>query len=164
MTTKNVVQQTFGLLWWLGLCFIVAAIGAIASIDAKQFYAQLVQPSWAPPGWLFAPVWSALYTLMGLAAWRVWCVGGAAAKMALLLFVVQLVVNGLWSWLFFKFHLGAISFIEVLLLWALIAATIRQFWRVQPLAAYLLIPYLLWVTFAACLNWAMWQGNPLVLG
>jgi len=160
---KSKLAQLLGLIAWLALCFGSAALGAIASVHAGTFYAQLTQPSWAPPAWLFGPVWSLLYTMMAFAAWRVWCVAGLAARRGLILFVVQLAVNTLWSWLFFRFHLGSIAFVEVILLWSLILATIVQFWRVQRFAAALLIPYLIWVTFAATLNFAMWQLNPVML-
>ena len=95
--------QALGLILWLTLAFATAAAGAIASVNAGAFYAALVRPSWAPPGWLFGPMWSTLYALMGIAAWMVWREGklnGANTTGALTLFVVQLVVNALWSWLF----------------------------------------------------------------
>ena len=129
------------------------------------FYQQLVRPDWAPPAWLFAPVWTVLYSLIGVAAWLVWRVGGfRAARTALTLFLVQLVVNALWSWLFFGWHLGGLALADILVLWVLIVATIVAFWRVAPLAGALLIPYLLWVSFAAALNHSVWQLNPRILG
>ena len=102
---------------------------------------------------------------MGIAAWLVWRVGGfRAAKSALILFLVQLAPNALWSWLFFVWHRGAFSFADILLLWALIVATLISFWRIRPLAGALLVPYLLWVSFASALNYSVWQLNPQVLG
>lgn len=150
---------------WLGLCFVAAALGAIASLDAPQFYAQLVRPSWAPPAWLFGPAWSVLYAAMGVAAWLVWrCHPSPQRRVALTLFLVQLAANVLWSWLFFGWRLGAWSFVEIVLLWALIAATLVAFWRLRPLAGALLVPYLAWVTYASALNFAVWRANPDLLG
>jgi tryptophan-rich sensory protein len=146
------------------LCLAAGAVGAIASVNAKQFYALLTQPAWAPPASVFGPVWTTLYCLMGIAAWLVWRKRGfAAARVALTLFIIQLAVNGLWSWLFFAWHLGAVSFAEVLLLWMLIAATLVQFWRTSHVAGLLLAPYLAWVSFAAALNFSTWRLNPGVL-
>jgi benzodiazapine receptor len=154
-------RQIAGLAAWLFVTFVAAAIGAAASVHAGTFYAQLLRPAWAPPGWLFGPVWSALYLAMGVAAWLVWRAAGfRAARMALTLFLIQLALNALWSWLFFGWHLGAAAFADVLLLWAAIVATLVAFRRVQPLAAWLLAPYLLWVSFASALNFAVWQLNP----
>lgn len=150
-----------GLLGWLALAFAAAAVGAIASIEAKSFYAQLVRPAWAPPGSVFGPVWSVLYALMGISAWLVWREKGARhSTLALALFVLQLAVNALWSWLFFAWHMGAWAFADVLLLVALIAAMIAAFWSVRRLAAVLMLPYLAWVCFASALTWWVWQNNP----
>ncbi len=158
-------KQIAGLVGWLIVTFVAAAIGAAASAQAGPFYAQLVRPTWAPPASVFGPVWSALYALMGVAAWLVWRVGGfRAARTALTLFLVQLAVNSLWSWLFFSWHRGGLAFADILLLWALIVATILAFWKVRPLAGALLIPYLLWVSFATALNYSIWQLNPQILG
>ncbi len=158
-------KQIGGFVAWLGVSIIAAAIGGAASVGAGSFYTQLVRPEWAPPPGLFGPVWTALYTLMGIAAWIIWRVGGfQAARTALALFLVQLAVNALWSWLFFGWQLGAAAFANIILLWVLIIATLLFFWRIRPLAGLLLIPYLLWVSFAAALNYAIWQLNPQVLG
>ena len=145
--------------------FIAAAIGSAASIQAGSFYTQLVRPDWAPPPDIFGPVWTVLYALMGIAAWLVWRVAGfRAARTALTLFLVKLAVNALWSWLFFGWHLGAVAFADIVLLWVLIVATLIAFWRIRPIAGALLIPYLLWVSFASALNYAVWQLNPQILG
>jgi tryptophan-rich sensory protein len=162
--TMTPAKQVSGLLAWLGVTAIAAATGAAASVSAGAFYAQLVLPAWAPPGWIFGPVWSLLYLLMGIAAWLVWRVGGAVARGALLLFLAQLVANALWSWLFFGWHRGALAFADILLLWVLIAANLVGFYRVRPLAGWLLAPYLLWVSFAMALNFSVWQLNPQLLG
>ena len=102
---------------------------------------------------------------MAIAAWLVWRVGGfRQAKVALGLFIVQLALNALWTWLFFGWQLGALAFVDITLLWGLIIATLVAFWRITPFAGALLVPYLLWVSFAAALNYAMWQLNPALLG
>jgi len=158
--------QALALLLWLSLAFFTAAVGAIASVTAASFYAELVRPSWAPPAWLFGPMWSTLYTLMGVAAWLVWRQGrlqGTATKNALTLFVVQLAVNALWSWLFFAWRLGAWSFAEIIVLWVMILATLVSFYRVNRLAGLLLVPYLAWVTLATALTFSVWRANPGLL-
>ena len=158
-------QQISGFAGWLILTFAAAALGAVASAQAKTFYLQLVRPEWAPPGWLFAPVWTALYLMMAIAAWLVWREHGfRRAGGALTLFVVQLAANAVWTWLFFVWHQGALAFTEILLLWLLIAGTIAAFWRLRVFAAVLLLPYLAWVSFASALTWATWQLNPVILG
>jgi benzodiazapine receptor len=109
-------------------------------------------------------VWTLLYALMGIAAWLVWRVGGFEANRgALTLFLLQLLVNALWSWLFFGWHLGGLALADVLLLWGLILATLLAFWRVSRVAAGLLLPYLLWVSFATALNFSVWRLNPHLL-
>lgn len=157
-------RHALGLLAWLLVTFAAAAVGAFASSNAGEFYGDLVRPTWAPPGWLFGPVWSVLYALMGVAAWRVWRLRGfAGARVALFVFIVQLVANALWTWLFFVWRLGGLAFAEILLLWALILLTMWLFWRVSRLAAALLLPYLAWVSFASALTLSIWQLNPGVL-
>ena len=159
---RSLLSQLLGLLGWLLAAFAAAAVGAIASVDAAAFYAQLSKPSWAPPAWLFAPVWTTLYALMGVAAWLVWRSPGLKAA-PLTLFSVQLAANALWSWLFFAWHRGALAAVEVLVLLALIVATVAAFWRISRLAAVLLVPYVLWVGFASALTWAVWRSNPGLL-
>ncbi|MBZ3929043.1 TspO/MBR family protein [Xanthomonas citri] len=157
--------QWLGLLGWLLLCCAIAALGAMASIQAASFYAQLQRPGGAPPGWLFGPVWTVLYGIMAVSVWLVWRRGGwAGARVALTLFVVQLALNGLWSWLFFAWHLGAWAFADIVALWLVLVATIGAFAKRQALAEWLLVPYLAWVSFAAALNFSVWQLNPQVLG
>jgi len=163
--TLSTSSQVIGLLGWLLLAFAAAAIGGLASATASEFYRDLVRPSWAPPSWLFGPVWSVLYALMGVAAWLVWRARGlGGARNALLVFVVQLAANALWTWLFFVWRQGGLAFAEILLLLALILATIVLFWRVSRLAAVLLFPYLLWVSFASALTLSAWRLNPGLLG
>lgn len=164
MASLPASKQILGLAGWLGITFVAAAIGGAASVNAGSFYTELVRPEWAPPSWVFGPVWTTLYVGMGVAAWLVWRVDGfRAARTVLSLFLLQLALNALWSWLFFGWHRGALAFADVLLLWVFIVATLIAFWRVRPLAGALLVPYLLWVSFAAALNYAVWQLNPEML-
>ncbi len=145
--------------------FAAGSVGAIASARAADFYGQLSQPAWAPPAWLFGPVWAVLYLFMAVAAWLVWRKHGfRTASSALRLFIIQLFANALWTWLFFGLHQGALSLAEIALLWLLIAATIAAFWPLQRLAALLLVPYLVWVSFASALTVSLWQLNPSMLG
>ena len=164
MTLVPTSRQILGLLGWLLVCFATAALGGLGSVHAGAFYQALVRPPWAPPGWLFGPVWTLLYLCMAIAAWLVWRERGfAGARSALSLFLIQLALNGLWTWLFFVWHLGALAFIEVLILWVLILSTIIAFWRIRPVAGVLLLPYLAWVSFASALTLAVWRGNPDIL-
>lgn len=154
-------KQALGLAGWLLIGFSAAAIGGLASADAQVVYQQLSRPGWAPSAWWFAPVWSVLYLLNGIAAWLVWRERGwRGAPVALTLFLLQLAANALWTWIFFVWWQGALAFGEILMLWILILATVVAFWRVRPLAGALLLPYLLWVGFAAALTHAVWQLNP----
>ena len=162
MTQRSLSSQLAGLLGWLLAAFAAGAVGAVASVDAASFYAQLTKPSWAPPAWVFGPVWSTLFVLMGVAAWLVWRSPGSR-RTALGLFGVQLVANALWSWLFFAWHRGALAMGEILVLLALIAATGVAFWRIRRVAGLLLLPYLLWVGFASVLTWTLWRSNPGLL-
>lgn len=157
--------QVAGLAGWIALSVVAGAVGAFASADAGDFYQQLQRPTWAPPAWLFAPVWSALYLMMGVAAWLVWRERDRAeTRVALALYVVQLAANALWTWLFFAWRQGAWAFAEIIVLLLLIVATMVAFWRVRPVASLLLLPYLFWVGFASALTYATWQANPQLLG
>jgi len=155
-------SQLAGLVAWMGLTFAAAAVGAVASVDAASFYAQLDKPSWAPPAGAFGPVWSVLYALMGLAAWLVWRSPGPRAA-ALGWYGAQLAANALWSWLFFAWRRGLLASLEVLVLLALIMGTVVAFWRASRLAALMLVPYVLWVSFASALTWVVWRSNPGLL-
>jgi tryptophan-rich sensory protein len=144
--------------------FAAAAIGGVATTRAPEFYAALSRPSWAPPSSVFGPVWTLLYALMAVAAWLVWREKGAVgARVPLALFAVQLALNALWSWLFFAWQRGRLAEIEIVLLLAMIAATLVAFWRVRPVAGALLLPYLAWVTYATALTFALVRRNPGLL-
>jgi len=126
-----------------------------------EWYGSLKKPSWNPPGWIFGPVWTALYTMMAVAAWLVWRQGGwARQRKPLLMFLGQLVLNALWTPLFFGLHRTGVAFAEIILLWLAIAWTITAFWHVHRAATWLLAPYLVWVSFAAVLNGTLWRLNP----
>lgn len=165
MTHLSSKKQALGLAGWLAASFVTGGIGAVASASAASFYGGLAQPSWAPPAWVFGPVWTVLYILMGVAAWLVWREHGfRGAAVALRLYVAQLVANALWTWIFFAWHQGALSLAEIVVLWLLIAGTLLAFWRLHRLAALLLVPYLAWVSFATALTFSLWRLNPAALG
>lgn len=160
----QIPRQLLGFSGWFLVTFLAAALGARASISAASFYATLALPAWAPPASLFGPVWTALYALMALAAFLAWRERGwRAATPALTLYLLQLGLNTLWSWLFFGWKQGALAFADILLLLVLIIATLIAFWRIHKFAACMLLPYLAWVGFATVLNYAVWQANPGVL-
>ncbi len=163
-TDRRGWRAALGLLVCLLVTCLAAAVGGAATARAGAFYAELARPPWAPPGWVFGPVWSLLYTMMAVAAWRVWKTGGLrAARGALVVYAVQLAANALWSWLFFAWRLGGLAFLEILLLVGLVLETIRRFRRVRPSAAWLLLPYLAWLAFAAALALEIWRMNPGLL-
>lgn len=164
MTEFKKSTQIIGLIGWLIITFIAAAIGSAASAESGLFYQQISRPEWAPPAWLFAPVWTTLYILMGVSAWIVWRVDGfRSARITLSLFIIQLVLNAIWTWIFFVWRQGALAFAEILVLWAFILFTTIAFWRVRILAGILLLPYLAWVSFASVLTFTVWRLNPLLL-
>ena len=164
MRSTSRIAMLSGLVAWLAVCFLAATVGAAASLQADTFYSQLVRPDWAPPASVFGPVWTMLYVLMAIAAWLVWNDREVRlARIALVLFVFQLIMNALWSWLFFGWRQGALAFLDIVFLWALILATLVLFWRIRPLSGLLLVPYFAWVTFASALNYQIWQLNPSLL-
>lgn len=157
--------QLLALVALLGINAIVAVVGASAS-NSSADYKKLIQPSWAPPGWLFGPVWTVLYILMAVAAWLV-LRSGLKAKItqaALGIYLAQLIPNMLWTWIFFNQKNGAGAVVDIVVLWFMIAITIILFAKHSTLAAALLAPYICWVTFATVLTIAVWELNPDVLG
>lgn len=153
------LRAVLGLVAWIGLCFSAAAAGAW--FMPGQWYAALNKPAWNPPGWIFGPVWSVLYSMMAVSAWLVWRRGGFAVQRGPLgFFLAQLILNALWTPLFFGLHSLGAAFGEIVILWLAIAATIATFRLVSRAAAWLLVPYLLWVGFAAVLNFTIWRLNP----
>jgi translocator protein len=165
MAGDSVRTQVVGLIGWLLASFAAAGVGGVAAAGAGDFYRQLDRPGWAPPAWLFGPVWTVLYALQGVSAWLVWRERGARGRRgALAIFLAQLAVNALWSWLFFAWRQGALAVGEVVLLFALVGVAAALFGRVRPLAGALLLPYWLWVGFATALTYSVWQRNPQLLG
>jgi len=140
---------------WIGSIFTTPSI--------PTWYAGLAKPSFNPPNGVFGPVWTLLYLLMGIALFLVWRKAPQApgAGLALVLFLVQLALNVLWSILFFGLRSPLLGLVDILLLWAAILATMLLFFRVSPAAGALLVPYLLWVSFASVLNFAIWRLNLL---
>ena len=152
---------------FIRLTFAVAiplAVGGLSGLvtaqGVQEWYPTLVKPSFNPPSWVFGPVWTLLYLMMGIAAFLVWQKGweSEAVKTALAFFAIQLILNGLWSILFFGMRAPGLALAEILLLWASIGLTTVLFWRVTPVAG-MLLPYQAWVTFAAVLNGAIWVLN-----
>jgi benzodiazapine receptor len=151
-------QAVIGLIVWVALCFVIAGFGA--QFMPGSWYAGLQKPAWNPPAWIFGPVWTVLYLTMGVAAWMVWRRGGFTANaLPLGLFLAQLVMNGLWSWMFFGLKQPVLALVDIMALWAFILATIIAFRHPSPGAAWLMVPYLAWVTFAAALNFSLWRLN-----
>jgi len=154
-------RSLIGLAVWVGLCFGAAFLGSIFTTPSiPTWYEGLIKPSWTPPAWLFGPVWSVLYLMMALAAWLVWRRGGlTSTRGPIILFLVQLGLNLAWSFLFFGLRQPGLAFAEIVLLWCAILTTLVVFWRRFAAAGWLLLPYLLWVTFAVVLNYTLWRLN-----
>ncbi|MBN2067012.1 MAG: tryptophan-rich sensory protein [Candidatus Diapherotrites archaeon] len=144
------------------LCQAAGILGSVFTFQAiPNWYAALEKPWFTPPNWAFGPVWIALYTLMGIALFLVWQKGleTKKAKLAIGIFGVQLALNAIWSIIFFGMQMPFPAFIEILLLWIAIAATIVKFWPISRKAALLLIPYIVWVSIATALNYSVWVLN-----
>lgn len=152
---------------WLALVglliasFTASAIGGLATVaNVRSWYPTLVKPEWNPPSWVFGPVWTLLYILMAVAAWRIWLrreIPGARA--ALLAYGIQLVLNASWSILFFGLRNPGAALIEIVVLWLLLVWLFRRFRRIDAVAGWLWLPYLLWVSFATVLNATIWRLN-----
>ena len=152
-------RSAVALAGWVAVTFAAAAMGGL--FLPGDWYARLQKPAWNPPNWIFGPVWTALYTIMAVTAWLVWKRGGfAGQRRALLFFLLQLLFNALWSPLFFGLHLPGLAFVDLVLLWLALLATVAAFWKAHRLAGAMLLPYLAWVTFAGALNFAIWRLNP----
>lgn len=136
--------------------------GMVTRSAIVTWYPTLIKPSFNPPNWIFAPVWSMLYTMMGVAAGLVWnCIESEKelVKKALIIFAIQLALNALWSFLFFGLKNPMLAGIEIIILWLMIYETYIQFSKINKISGYLFIPYLLWVSFAAMLNGSIWWLN-----
>lgn len=161
-------RSALSLVGWIALCLAAGALGSLVTLPKiPTWYASLAKPWWCPPNWLFGPVWIALYVLMGIAAWmvssawtgRVAYISGRDARTGLWWFAVQLALNAAWPFLFFGLERPDAALAEIVLLWLALAATIVSFRSVQPVAAWLLVPYLVWISFAAGLNLTIWRLN-----
>ena len=162
-TGKITIQSYPKLAAAILFCLIVGSLGSLVTITgAGSWYATLQKPFFAPPSWVFAPVWITLFVLMGIALYLVWESGTdkREVKVALGIFGVQFILNVIWSVLFFGLKSPLLGFIDILLLWVMIVATIWVFYRVKKSAAYFLIPYIAWVTLASALNGAIYFMNP----
>jgi benzodiazapine receptor len=146
---------------FVGICFLASGIGQLfTGGEPDGWYSGLRKPDFTPPGWVFGPVWTLLYILMGMAAWFVWLRrGNRAVSVALVLFAIQLALNAAWPGLFFGLQSPRIAFAEIVVLWVAIVLTLSSFFGVSKLSGWLMVPYLAWVTFAAVLNLAIWRLN-----
>ena len=158
MSLRNILKLVVSVI----VCLAAGAIGSIFTRNAiPTWYTTLVKPSFTPPNWLFAPVWTLLYILMGIAAFLIWRKGlvNRQVRMALIAFLVQLVLNTFWSIVFFGFHNPLMGLVVISFLWVAILTTAVLFYRVSRVASMLLWPYLLWVSFASVLNGSIWLLN-----
>lgn len=158
---RPVRRQLLALFLFLLACAVVAGLGSLFTMSAMDgWYADLEQPDWEPPDWVFGPIWSILYLAIGVAAWLVWRERGwEQGRIPLVLWSVQLGLNLLWTAIFFGLEMPGAGLVEIVALWLAIAATIVAFWPVSRLAALLLVPYFGWVSYAAALNYAIWTLN-----
>jgi tryptophan-rich sensory protein len=154
-------RDLIGLFGFFALTFLTSVIGGMATAESvATWYPTLAKPSFNPPNWIFAPVWATLYAMMALAGWRIWRFRGfAGSQRELTLFGVQLVLNCLWSILFFGLRQIGWALADIVILLVLIVVTAVLFWRRERLAGLLLVPYAIWVAFAAVLNFAIWRMN-----
>ena len=147
----------------IAVCLLAGIIGSVFTTPSiPTWYAALNKPSFNPPNWIFGPVWTTLFILMGIAVNLIWREGveRKEVRIALSLFGIQLALNVLWSFLFFGFHSPLYAFMEIIILWSTILLTIIYFWWISKTAGLLLLPYILWVSFAAFLNFFIWRINP----
>lgn len=153
-------MRWIALLGWLAVTFLAALVGG--QFMPGEWYAELAKPSWNPPNWIFGPVWTLLYILMAVAAWMVWEErerSQTQVRAALLLFVLHLVFNGAWSWIFFGLEEVGWALVDIGVVWLFVAALVGIFWKIRPWAGRLLVPYFVWVSFAVALNFAILQLN-----
>jgi len=143
----------------IAVCLGAAGLGSLLATPAlRPWYASLNKPDWTPPNWLFGPVWTILFVAMAIAAWLVWRKVGLTA-VPMQLFLLQLLLNVGWSALFFRLRSPGLAFAEIVMFWLAILATSIEFWKAAPAAGWLLLPYLVWVSYAAALNCSIWRLN-----
>lgn len=157
--TQEMPRSIAALAVSLAITFVAPLVAVFAAPGTPEYYARIAKPEWTPPGWLFGPVWTVLYILMAVAMWRAWLCGRDARRRTSAVYLIQLVLNALWSPLFFGLHMPGLALGEIVLLWVAVLACLLVFSRVDWLAAALMAPYLAWVTFATALNFAIWKLN-----
>lgn len=151
-------MKIIGLIVWILICFIPAIIGS--QFGPGEWYQTLTKPEWNPPNWIFGPVWTLLYLLMGISVWIIWKdYGLKTAAIPIGFFVAQLILNALWSWFFFGLENVGLAFIDIVVLWTFILITLIMFWKLNTWSGVLLVPYIAWVSFATVLNYNIWQLN-----
>jgi translocator protein len=152
------ISSILVLVGFVGACFLAAVTGAM--FPPGDWYERLAKPSWRPPNWLFAPTWTVIYLTIAVSGWMVWRKSGfAGAALPLAIYLLQLVLNAAWTPIFFGLRRPALAFFEIIMLWLSIVATIATFHSHSVAAAWLLLPYLAWVMFAAALNFTIWRLN-----
>jgi translocator protein len=154
---SDVMKKIFKLLISLFIPFLASLMGSLFTGSVSSWYVTLIKPSFNPPSWLFGPVWTLLYLLMGISLYLIWI--DKYRKTAFIMYGFQLFLNILWSVLFFGLHQPGLAFIEIIILWIAVLITIIHFYKINKVAAYLLIPYILWVSFAVVLNFAIYMLN-----
>ena len=160
LSGRPLLSQTAVFAGFLAICVAAGALGGLAtSAKIPTWYASINKPSWNPPSWVFAPVWTTLYILMGIAGWLVWRQSRSLQSRALFWFWIQLALNTVWSFVFFGLERPGLAFAEIVVLWLAIVATVVAFRQWSGTAALLLVPYLGWVSFAAFLNFTIWRLN-----
>ena len=148
------------LIVFFAVCLGAGGLGSFFTASSvRDWYPKLRKPAGTPPSWIFGPVWTTLYLLMAVSAWLVWREYGRGALPAFLIFFAQLALNIAWSGIFFGSRMPGVAFVEIVILWLAILFTIFVFYFLVPLAALLLVPYVLWVTYASYLNWGIWRLN-----
>ena len=160
--TISPLRQAIGLADWLLLCFAAAGLGGLASVQAGTFYLDLARPGWAPPAWLFGPVWTVLYVLLGVGAWLIWREPGVAPEErrgAWVAFAIHALLNLAWTPIFFGLQLPGVAFFVICVLWVVLLWMTLRFGRIRPLAGYLQVPLVLWISFALVLNGTVWLIN-----
>lgn len=159
MTKFNIFKLIFSIL----ICQAAGIIGSLFTTSSiSSWYSTINKPGFNPPNWIFGPVWISLYIMMGISLYLVWQksgLHGVSVKKAIILFGIQLALNSLWSIIFFGLHSPMAAFFEIVVLWVFILLTILEFWKISLFAGRLLVPYLLWVTFASILNLSIWRLN-----
>lgn len=156
------MNNTRKLITAIAICELTGILGSVFTASSvSTWYTTLIRPAFAPPNWIFGPVWTTLFALMGFAAFLVWRAGlhRRDVRIALAIGVAQLVLNFLWSVIFFGLRNPGAAFVEIIILWLAILATMIAFARVSRAAAWLLVPYIVWVSFAAYLNYSIWIAN-----